>query len=95
MVADLLRAAIEAAVELVVVEALEAAEQAVQGVVLAAEATAPVEADAAQLVEASVAIADVDVEEACSEGDWRAPSPGRSQSRSIASILLRARLPST
>ena len=93
--AALSRAAIVAVAELVVVEALGGAEQATQRTVPEAGAPAQEEADAAQLAEASVAIADVGVVEACSEEGWRAPSPGRSRSRSLASIPLRARLPST
>jgi glycine/D-amino acid oxidase-like deaminating enzyme len=85
-----------AVAELVVVEALEvpggAAEQAAQGVVPKAGAPAPVEADVVQLAEASVAIADVGVEEVCSKEGWHAPSPGRSRSRNLASALQRARL---
>jgi hypothetical protein len=95
-VAALLRAAIAAVVGLVVVETLEAAEQAALGVVvLVAGAPAQEEADVVQLAEASVTTADAGVGEACSEESWRAPSPGRSQSRSLASALQRARLPST
>jgi hypothetical protein len=95
-VAALLRAAIAVAVSLVVVEALEAAEQAALGVVvLVAGAPVQVEADVVQLAEDSVATADAGVGEACSEEDWRAPSPGRSRSRSLTSALQRAKLPST
>jgi hypothetical protein len=95
-VVALLRAAIAAVADLVVVEALEAAEQAALDVVmLVAEAPAQVDADVVQLAEASVATADAGVGEACSEEGWRAPSPGRSRSRSLASALRRARLPST
>jgi hypothetical protein len=95
-VAALLRAAIAAVAGLVVVEALEAAEQRALGVVvLVAGALAQVEADVVQLAEASVATADAGVGEACSEEGWRAPSPGRSRSRSLASALQRAKLPST
>jgi hypothetical protein len=95
-VAALLRAAIAAVVDLVVVEALEAAEQAALGVVvLVAGAPAPVEADVVQLAAASVAAVDAGVGEACSEEGWRAPSPGRSRSRSLASALQRVKLPST
>jgi hypothetical protein len=96
MMAALLRAAIAAVVDLVVVEALEAAEQAALGVVvLVAGVPAQVEADVVQLAEASVATADAGVGEACSEEGWRAPSPGRSRLRSLASALQRAKLPST
>jgi hypothetical protein len=87
-VAALLRAAIAADADLVVVESLEAAEQAALGVVvLVAGAPAQVEADVVQLAEASVATADAGVGsgEACSEEGWRAPSPGRSRLRSLAS----------
>jgi hypothetical protein len=54
-----------------------------------------VEADVVQLAEDSVATADTGVGEACSEEGWRAPSPGRSRSRSLVSALQRARLLST
>jgi hypothetical protein len=95
-VAALLRAAIAAVADLVVVEALEAAEEAALGVVvLVAGAPAQVEVDVVQLTEDSVATADAGVGEACSEEGWRAPSPGRSRSRSLAGDLQRARLPST
>jgi hypothetical protein len=95
-VAALLRTAIAAVVDLVVAEALEAAEKAALGVVvMVAGALAPMEADVVQLAEASVATADAGVGEACSEEGWRAPSPGRSRSRSLASVLQRAKLPST
>jgi hypothetical protein len=95
-VAALLRVVIAAVVDLVVVETLEAAEQAALGVVvLVAGAPAQMEADVVQLAEASVATADAGVEEACSEEGWLAPSPGRSRSRSLASALQRARLPWT
>jgi hypothetical protein len=87
-VAALLRAAIVAVADQVMVVALEAAEQAALGVmVLVAGAPAQVEAEVVQLAEASVATADVGVGEACSEEGWRAPSPGRSRSRSLASAL--------
>jgi hypothetical protein len=79
------RAAIVVVAELVVVEALGGAEQAAQRVVPEAGAPAQEEADAAQLAEASVAIADVGVEEVCSEEGWHAPSLGRSRSRSLVS----------
>jgi hypothetical protein len=95
-VATLLRATIAAVADLVVVEALEAAEQAALGVVvLVAGAPAQVEMDVVQLAEDSVATADAGVGEACSEEGWRAPLPGRSRLRSLASALQRARLPST
>jgi hypothetical protein len=67
MVAALLRAAIAAVVDLplVVVEALEAVEQAALGVVvLVAGAPAQVKADGVQLAEDSVATADAGVGEA-------------------------------
>jgi hypothetical protein len=99
MVAALLRAAIAVVAvvaDLVVVEALEAAEQVALGVVvLVAGAPAQVETDVVQLAEASMATADAGVGEACCEEGWRAPSPGRSRSRSLASALQRAKLPST
>jgi hypothetical protein len=95
-VAALLRAAIAVVADLVVVEALEAADQAALGVVvLVVGAPAPVEADVVQLAEVGVATADAGVGEACSEEGWRAPSPGRSRSRSLASALQRAKVPST
>jgi hypothetical protein len=85
-----------AVADLVVVEALEAAEQAALGVVvLVAGASAQVEADVVVLAEDSVATADGGVGEACSEEGWRAPSPGRSRSRSLASALQHAKLLST
>jgi hypothetical protein len=65
-VAALLRAAIAAVADLVVVGALEAAEQAALGVVvLVAGAPAQVKADVVQLGEDSVATADAGVGEAC------------------------------